>query len=221
MTVLRVVTLSLVLAAAPTFAQQQPAAPAAPAAPSVQVPLQAAPAPQPFPEGVKYAFVNVQRIANESAEGKQATSQVNSLLQKKQAESNERTKVLQAAQQKLEAGGNVLSDTARAQLQKEIDRQTIDIQRFTEDAQQEVQQLQQQLQLEFQNKLGPVIEAVAKERDLHMIFSVADSGLVWGHVSLDLTTEVIQRFDAQQGRPAAAAPAAAPAPGPAAGATPR
>ena len=219
--------LSVMLAAAPTYAQQAPAAPApgpatapAPAAPSVQVPLQAAPAPapEPFPAGVKYAFVNVQRIASESAEGKVATAQVNGLVLKKQAESNERTKALQTAQQKLESGGNVLSDVARAQLQKEIERQTVDIQRFTEDAQQEVQALQQQLQLDFQQKLAPVIESVAKERQLHMIFSVSDSGLVWGSASLDLTLEIIQKFDAMApaaARPAAAAPAA-PAPRPAA-----
>jgi Skp family chaperone for outer membrane proteins len=212
--------LSVVLAAGPTFAQQTPAPPAAPApapAPAVQVPLQAPAAVEPFPAGVKYAFVNVQRIANESAAGKVATAQVNALVQKKQAESAERTKTLQAAQQKLDAGGTVLSDVARAQLQKEIERQSIDIQRFTEDAQQEVQQLQQQLQLEFQQKLSPVIEAVAKERELHMIFSVVDSGLVWGHASLDLTTEVIQKFDAQPAaRPAAQAPSAPAQPRPAA-----
>ena len=221
--------LSVMLVAAPTYAQQAPAAPApapaapapAPAAPSVQVPLQAtAPAPEPFPAGVKYAFVNVQRIASESAEGKVATAQVNGLVLKKQAESNERTKALQAAQQKLESGGNVLSDVARAQLQKEIERQTVDIQRFTEDAPQEVQALQQQLQLDFQQKLAPVIESVAKERQLHMIFSVSDSGLVWGSASLDLTLEIIQKFDAMApaaARPAPAATApAAPAPRPAA-----
>jgi Skp family chaperone for outer membrane proteins len=169
---------------------------------------------------VKYAFVNVQRIANESAAGRLATSQVNALVVKKQAESTERTKTLQAAQQKLESGGSVLSDNARSQLQKEIERQTIDIQRFNEDAQQEVQTLQQQLQLEFQQKLAPVIEGVAKERELHMIFSVADSGLVWGHASLDLTGEIIKKFDAisppAPARPAAQTPAAPAQPRPAA-----
>jgi len=53
-----------------------------------------------------------------------------------------------------------------------------------------------------------------------MIFGT-DSGLIWVNVALDLTSEVIQRFDAatSQGRPAAAAPA--PAPRPAAPAAPR
>ena len=211
--------LSVMLATAPTFAQ----APAgqAPAQPTPAPPAVAQPAvPRPFPEGVKYAFVNVQRIASESAEGKTATSQVQALNNKKVEELNGKNKQLQTAQQKLESGGSVMSPQAQAQLTKEIERLQIDIQRFTEDAQQEVTQLQQQLQDEFQRKLTPVIQQVATERQLHMMFSVVDSGLVWGDPALDLTPEIIKRFDAAgPARPAAAAPAQ-PRPTPPAAAAP-
>ena len=118
------------------------------------------------------------------------------LNKQKVEELNEKNKPLQASQQKLESGGSVLSPQALAQLQKDIERQQVDIQRFTEDAQQEVTQLQQQLQDEFQRKLTPIIEQVASERQLHMMFSVVDSGLVWGDPALDLTPEIIKRFDA-------------------------
>ncbi len=221
--------LSVLLATAPTFAQGAPPAGQAPAQPA-PAPSAVAPGPaRPFPEGVKYAFVNVQRIASESAEGKAATGQVQALNAKKVEELNVKNKQLQAAQQKLESGGSVMSPTAVAQLQKDIERQQVDIQRFTEDAQQEVTQLQQQLQDEFQRKLTPVIQQVATERQLHMMFSVVDSGLVWGDPALDLTPEIIKRFDAAApARPAAAAPqpkpavpvAPVPAPKPPAPATP-
>ncbi len=211
--------LSVMLSAAPIFAQgAAPQAPAPrPAAPAQGAPTPAAapPAPAPFPEGAKYAFVNIQRIANESVEGKAATGQVNALVTRKQVEGAERAKQLQAAQSKLEAGGSVMSDSARAVLQKDIDRLTIDIQRFNEDAQQEVQLLQNDLMGDFQIKLSPVIAAVATEKKLHMIFSSADAGLVWGEPGLDITTEVIKKFDATGPAPAAAAPARPAAPRPA------
>jgi Skp family chaperone for outer membrane proteins len=204
--------LSFVLSAAPTFAQQAAPAPR-PTAPAAGAPTPAAapPAPAPFPEGAKYAFVNIQRIANESIEGKAATAKVNALVNKKQAEGADRTKQLQAAQQRLETGGSVMNEATRAQLQKDIDRLTVDIQRFNEDAQQEVQVLQNDLMGDFQIKLAPVIDAVAKEKKLHMVFSTADAGLVWGDPGLDLTSEVIAKFDAATPAPAASAPAAAPA----------
>ena len=113
-----------------------------------------------------------------------------------------------------------MSETARAQLQKDIDRLTTDIQRFNEDAQQEVQLLQNELMGDFQTKLSPVIQQVAVEKKLHMIFSAADAGLVWGDPGLDITSDVVKKFDAAT--PAtAAAPAAPAAPRPAAPAAPR
>ena len=77
----------------------------------------------------------------------------------------------------------------------EVERLQRDIQRFTEDAQQDVQNLQQQLQDDFQRKLTPVLAKVAQEKQLHMIFSVTDSGLVWGDPALDLTDDIIKEFD--------------------------
>jgi outer membrane protein len=206
--------LSVMLSAAPSYAQ----APAAPQpAPAAQAP--APPVQRPFPTGTKYAFVNIQRIAAESAAGKTLAGKVQALNQQKVNELNEKNKAIQASQQKLEAGASVLSATAAAALQKDIERQQIDIQRFTEDAQQEVTNLQTQLQDEFQVRLTPIIQEVANERGLHLLFSVVDSGLVWADPALDITTEVIQKFDAAGGgaapKPAAAAPKpAAPAPAP-------
>ena len=89
-----------------------------------------------------------------------------------------------------------MSDSARAQLEKEIDRLQKDIQRFTQDAQAEVQELQNELQREFQRKLLPIVGQVGTEKGLHMIFSVEESGIVWADTGLDITAEVIKRLDA-------------------------
>ena len=202
--------LGAMLMAAPSFAQApaqpapKPAAPPAPA-PTAQ-PVPASPAAK-FPEGTKFAFINIQRIANESAEGKVATTRVQALNQKKVTELSERNKALQADQQKLQSGGGVMSDNARAELEKKIERQQVDIQRAQQDAQQEVQELQQQLQNEFQTKLMPIVQQVFNEKGLQILFSAGDSGIVWADPGLDITEDVIKRFDVA--KPAAKAPAAA------------
>ena len=206
------VALSMMLSAAPTFAQSpspgqatapqgtqppaQPAPkPAAPATPPAQTAPAPAPAPKPFPEGAKVAYINIQRIANESAEGKSATAKVQALVQKKQAETNERNKAIQADQQKLAAGASVMSEASRAELEKKIERQNVELQRLTQDAQQEVQELQQQLQNQFQQKLMPIVQQVAAAKGIHVLFSAADSGIVWADPGLDITADVIKQFD--------------------------
>lgn len=198
-------------AAAPPAAPRQAPAPQAPAA-ARPAPAPAAPAPAPAPpqprfqEGLKYAYVNVQAVAAQSVEGRVAAEKIKVLQEQKTRELQEKNKALQSSQQKLEQGGSVLSDQARAQLQADIERQQRDIQRFTEDAQQDVTALAEQVEGEFNRKLTPVIDKVAKQKQVHFVFNAAQSGLIWAEPGMDLTAEVIQAFDV----PAAAAPAPAP-----------
>ena len=218
-----VAAFALVLSASSAFAQAagQPAGqaparpaqpaqttprPAAPATTAPAAPAQPAPAPvqAPFPAGAKAGFVNLQAIAQMTAEGKAAAAKVNALAQKKQTEGAAKAKALQDNQTKLQTSGNVMSDTARSQLEKEIERQTVEGQRFEQDAQAELNELQQQLQQEFQAKLLPILVELSKEKGLQVLFSAGDAGVIWIEPGIDLTLEAVKRMDA--------APAAAKAP---------
>jgi Skp family chaperone for outer membrane proteins len=206
------------IAATPSFAQtppagQQPAPKPAQPAPATPAPTQPAPTqpatptpppqpPAPWPEGAKVAYVNLQLIASTSIEGKAATAKIQELTKKKQEELAEKNKSLQAAQQKLAQSGSVLNDSARSQLEKDIDRMQREIQFAQQNSQAEVQELTQELQADFQRRLIPIIQQVGQEKGLHMIMSLGDSGIIWPHPGLDLSQEVIKRFDAQKGTPA-------------------
>ncbi len=68
----------------------------------------------------------------------------------------------------------MLSESARAQSEKELQKLQRELQALQEDAQQERQELTAQLQGEFQEKLNPIIEQVATEKNLQVVFSVRD-----------------------------------------------
>ena len=186
--------------ATPAPGTQKPAAPAPatpPATPpAAQTPAPATTPPKPFPEGAKIAYVNVQAIASNSVEGKAATSKLDDLRKKKTAEIADKNKALASAQTKLQQGGSVLNDAARGALEKDIEKMNREIQFAQQDANTELQELQNQLQADFQEKLNPVLEQVATEKGLHMLIDIANSGAVWANSGLDLTAEVIRRFDA-------------------------
>jgi outer membrane protein len=207
--------LALALYAAPVLAQT-------PARPTQPAPTQARPAPTqptppptppaPFPAGAKVAYVNLQQIANLSVEGKNLTAKVQALMQKKQTEAQAKSKALADAQQKQAQGGALLSDAARAALEKDIERMNVEGQRFQQDAQAEINELSQQLQSEFQQKLFPILDLVAKEKGIDLLLSAADAGMVWAAPGLDLTMDAVRKLDERSaGKPAAAAPAPAPA----------
>ena len=140
-----------------------------------------------------------------TAEGKAAAAKVNALAQKKQTEGADKAKALQANQTKLQTSGNVMSDAARSQLEKEIERQTVEGQRFEQDAQAELNELQQELQQDFQAKLLPILVELSKEKGLQVLFSAGDAGVIWIEPGIDLTLEAVKRMDAAPPAPKPAA----------------
>jgi len=180
-------------------AQQPPkptTPPATPPAAAQPAPKPATP-PVPFPQDSKIAFVDIQGVASNSAVGKEATKKLQDLTNKKQTEIADKNKALQAAQSKLQSGAGVLNDSARDQLAKEIDKMQRDIQFANQNAQAEVNEMQNDLQAEFQKKLMPIIEEVAKEKGLYVVFT-AEAGVAFVHPGLNITDEVIKRFDTKK-----------------------
>jgi len=202
--------LSLIaLSAGPVFAQTPAQAKPAPATPApAQTPPAPAPAqpPAPFPMGAKVAFFNPQAVFQASADGKAAVARVNALIQKKHTENADKAKLRQGNQQKLQTSGSVMNEAARMQLEKEIEKQTKDAERFQQDAQAEINELQQEVQNEFVKKLQPILEQIAVEKGLHLLFNLTEAGVAWATPGLDLTGDVVKRLDA------VAKPAAAPKP---------
>jgi outer membrane protein len=186
------------LAQTPPAGQQPPATPP-PATPPVAA-QPAAPKPQPpapFPQDAKYAFIDIQQIASNSTSGKEASKRLQALSEKKQGEVTDKQKQLTALTTKRDTGAAVMSEAARSQLDKEIDKLQRDIQYAGQSAQAEINDLQNDLQGEFQKRLIPIIEEIAKEKGLYMIFT-AESGFAYVHPGLNLSDEVIKRLDAKK-----------------------
>ncbi len=204
-----VASLATVLSAAPAFAQApaqpRPAAPAPvqPPAMPAQTPPPPAQPPAPFPAGAKIAFFDPRVVFQSSKEGQSALQRVKALTDKKQTENNDRQKKLAADQQKLQTSGSMLNDAARSQLEKDIEKQQVDMQRFQQDAQAEINELQQEVQNDFVKKLQPIVDKIAAEKGLHLLFNSAEAGLAWAAPGLDLTPEVIKALDGP--KPAAGA----------------
>jgi outer membrane protein len=190
--------LALGLAAGPAAAQ----APAAPAT------------------GSKIGVIEVQRIVQESAVGKESLARVQKLQQGKQEDLQKRQKELRDLEQKIQDQGKALSEDAMEKLQKEYQGKAVDLKRFQDDAQRELEEAQRKELGDLEKRIMPVITDVAKEQGYQLVFNKFNSGLLFADdKSVDLTDAVITKFNSQIAAPkAGAAPAkpAAAAPAPAA-----
>ncbi|HET7217601.1 MAG TPA: OmpH family outer membrane protein [Vicinamibacterales bacterium] len=193
------------LAAGPAMAQTTPPA-QPPAKPPATTPPATAPAPapapaeapRPYPEGAKIAYVDLQAVASNSVEGKAATARLQELEKKKVGEIQAKNKQLEDARSKQQTSSGIMNDSARLSLEKEVDKLTREVQFMQQEAQSERQALQAELQVDFQRKLNPVLEQIGKEKGLHMLVDIQNSGAVWVDTGLDLTGEVIKRLDANK-----------------------
>lgn len=190
--------LAAVLVAGNALAQTPPPTTQAPppAAPAPQTPA-AAPQPVPFPADSKIAFVNVQAVLSQSALGKAGATQIEALSKRLQTEITAIETKLKDAQSKQASQSQLLSETAAGQLAKDIDRLTRELNFKREEAQSEYTAMQDDLLQDFQRKVVPLMEALAKEKGLHALFDVGSTGAVYVFPGIDLSPELVKRVDAQ------------------------
>ncbi len=187
--------------------------PAAPAA------AQAAAAPT-------IGVIDVNRVIQASAMGKDAIARIQKPGQAPQEELVKRNKELRDLEQRIQEQGKSLSEDAMEKLQKDYQAKAVDLKRFQDDAQRELEENQRKELKTLEERIMPVIYALGKEMGYNLIFNKFQSGLVFASEDMDITGAEITRFNTQIAAPAApkttvAPPAtAAPAPPKAAAPTP-
>lgn len=147
----------------------------------------------PTGASTKIAVIDIERIAAESNEGKALFEDLKTENEKLQAESQRLQQEIGDLQAKLNS--EILSQDARLRLQRDVERKRTGAQRWLEDAQAEFEAKRQDGEVKFQEKLGPIVEAVAQENGIGLIFR-ATPGLTFVlDASLDISPLVVKKLD--------------------------
>ena len=160
--------------------------------------------PAPFPQGAKVAFINPQRVFQESTDGKAAVARVNALIAKKQKENEDKAKLL-AGQPAEAADERQRDERGRA---RRSSRRKSRSRRRTPSASSRTRRprstsCSRKCRTSSSRRCRPVIQAIANEEGLQIVFNAAEAGLAWVDPNLDLTLDVIKKLDAGA-KPAAA-----------------
>jgi Skp family chaperone for outer membrane proteins len=148
---------------------------------------------------MKVGVVNSQEVLEKSQEGKRVTAQLeakNKTLQEDLVRLDDKIRDLET---RLNTQRLTLSQEALANLAADLDKQRTERTRFVEDSRRELNDLQLRLFNRLQSELRPVITEIGKEKNLDLIFDVGGSGIIYFNPAIDLTQEVIQRYDASKG----------------------
>lgn len=155
----------------------------------------------PFRDGSKIAYIDLAQIAAQSAEGKAAGAKINTFRESRARELQSKQQSVEAKQQRLASSGTtLLSETARAALQAEIERDARDFDRMVQDADQDVQRLTDQLQQDFVGKIVKAVTRVATEKKIDIVFT-DQSAMAFRAEDLNLSSDVIRALDAASAEP--------------------
>lgn len=168
-----------------------------------------APATQPvvqklFRADSKVGFVDLQRIFNESAYGKQGIARIGALQKTLSDGLSARARDLQAMSEKIKTQQNLVAPAVWLEWNTDLQRMQREAQFAEQEAQVQVEQLQQRLLASFEALVRPVIESVRAEKNLWAIFAVQppqDSAgtlsLIAADPAIDLSSEIVTILNRQ------------------------
>jgi len=176
----------------------------------------------------RIAVINMETISSESVLGKGYAAQIQGLEKeiqtegtKTQTELAKMDAAIKALQDELDKQAAVLSPEAAERKRQDIVKKTRDRQAYVEDGQQELQRMREQaeakaqgLNNEFQQKIKPHIDAVAKEKGIDIILT--SQVALTMNPQFDISREVIAKADAAERASPSAKPAATASPRPSA-----
>lgn len=153
-------------------------------------------------QGGRFGVINSQMVLEKSVEGKRVIAQLQDRDKKSQADLTRLDNEIKALETKLSTQRLTLTEEAAMQINSDLERKRTDQKRQSEDAVRELQELQYRLFNRVQGELIPIIEGLGKEKGMDIIFDLAKSGAVYVNPVIDLTDEVIRRYDASKAAPA-------------------
>lgn len=141
------------------------------------------------------AVIDVQRVVEESAAGREAMGRLRKLQEEKVAQGRKLSDELANLRRQLETQAVTLSETKIAELRKQIEDKQVEFQRFQDDAQQDLEEARARELQNLEKQIMPIINEIGREKKFLLIFNKFQSGLVYADDAVDITDEVLRRFN--------------------------
>jgi outer membrane protein len=165
----------------------------------------------------KVGVLSVRQAIVSTAEGKQASAELQSQFSARQAELENMNKQINDLRQRLQAGQNTLSQDEQGRLTRQGETLAKQLQRKQEEYQEDVNAAQQDVIDRIGRKMMDVLDRYARENGYATVFdtSAQTSPIIYASNQIDVTQEIIKLYDqaypvkaAATTKPAATKPAA-------------
>lgn len=149
---------------------------------------------------IKIAYVDMQRALLEVDEGKAAKATLEKLKSEKQKQLDSEQETLKKAKADFDTQKAMMKDDIRRQREEELAEKLGRLQMIYATLQKELAGREAELTKDIFKRMARILEKMGKEQKWTMIFEKTESSVLWAEQSLDLTNELIRRYNAGEGK---------------------
>jgi outer membrane protein len=171
----------------------------------------AARAQTPAAAGTKIGVINFQGAIGNTAEGKKAVQELQKKYEARTRELQQQQQEIQNLQDQLQKQGQTLSDDEQRRLARELEDKQKRFKRGQEDYQADIQAEQQEIVQRLGQKMFRLVNEYGQQNGFGLIMEGYPQVPVY-FATIDITEEMIKRYDAAYPVEAAAGTTATPAP---------
>jgi outer membrane protein len=157
--------------------------------------LSTATAQQP---AVKIGYVDFQKALNEIEEGKRVKAQLEREFRQRQQQLDQKQNQVVQLKEQLESQGMMLSEAARREKAMEFQQSMAELQQLYMTLQSELAQKEAEATKRIFDKMREIIAEIGREQSYTMVFEKTESAVLFARDGLDLTDELIKRYNAKK-----------------------
>ncbi len=147
---------------------------------------------------LRIGIVDLQAILTQSKVGQAAKAKVRAEAEQKQKEVQGKERELVKMREELEKQAAVLSDVARKEKEDTLRRRFRELQRLADDSERDLQKRESDTVNEILKDIAAVVRSYGQEKAYGLILERTQAGVIFGTDSVDLTREILERFNAKK-----------------------
>jgi outer membrane protein len=147
-------------------------------------------------EGVKIGYIDLQKALNASSSGKAAVEQLRGIFEEKKISLEREKASIEQRKDELDKQALLMNEATRREREDDIRRLERDWTRKINDSKDEMGQQEGRFLDQIRVELLKVIEDMGREGGYTLILEKSASAVMYAPGSIDLTEEVVKRYDA-------------------------
>ncbi len=150
-------------------------------------------------ENIKVGFVDLQRVLNDTDEGKRVKNKLKTMFKEKQGLLDKRQEELKKFKEDFDKQRVVLKPDAVKSKEQELQKKFIELQGLYMNLQKEISGKEAELMQGMLKQTQAILAQIGSSEGFTLILQRGDA-VLWGKPHLDITNEVIRKFNAGAGK---------------------